>query len=127
MMNDRIIYELLYDYILKEVTDKEILYENPHMVWQMFWEDSEHLEGKYKEIYFLIQNIIKEIDRKDKLKCQFCRVDEGLFVDPPVKAENLCKKHRQEYEEQYIDRTLSQNHPAIFGKEGMCCGPARTR
>jgi hypothetical protein len=127
-MNDRILYELLYNYLEKDVPLKqEEILADPVLTWHYFYEASKKLFGKYSEIRFLIQNIIKEIDRKDKLKCQYCRIDEGLLVEPPVKAENLCKKHRQEFEEQFIDRTLTQKHPAIYGKEGMCCGPERKR
>lgn len=111
MMNDRIIYELLYDFIYKSIADGQKISDvirDPTITWESFWVDSSLLDGKYTEIYFLIANIAKEIDRKDKMKCQFCRIDEGLLTSSPVKAEDLCKKHRQEYEEQYIDRTLNQ-------------------
>ena len=131
MMNDRVIYELLYQY-LKECyeEDPDTIHGNisPQDIWESFWLESSRLDGRYKEIRYLIVSIVREIDRRDKLKCQYCRIDDGLFVEPPVVPHDLCKKHRQEYEEQYEDRTLKQNHPAcgpIIGMDGLSCGPPK--
>lgn len=135
MMNDRIVYELLYQFMLDEFLNHgekhESVVEFPELMWDRFVE-SGFLYENMGEIKHLIRSIAKEIDRKDKLKCQYCRIDEGFLVEPPVKAEELCKKHRQEYEEQYVDRTLSQSHPGIIntftGKEGLhCSAPPRKR
>lgn len=116
MMNDRVLYELLYEFIHECIIDGETTDEImriPKDVWENFWVDSSQLTGRYEEIEHLIRSIAKEIDRKDKLKCQYCRVDAGFFVKPPVEPHNLCKTHLQEYEIQYIDRTLTQVHPAL--------------
>ena len=133
-MNDRIIYELLYQFIvdcIRDGDDPETFIDDPGHIWECFWVESSKLTGRYAEIKHLIRSIAKEIDRKDKLRCQYCRIDEGFLVEPPVKAEELCKKHRQEYEEQYVDRTQTQKHPGIgefVGKEGLhCSGPSRKR
>lgn len=134
MMNDRVIYFLLYQFIVEcvqEGDDIEWIRDNPSDTWESFWVESSKLKGRYEEIKHLIVAIAKEIDRKDKLKCQYCRIDEGFLVEPPVKAEDLCKKHRQEYEEQYVDRTKLQKHPGIgdfVGKEGLhCSAPMRKK
>lgn len=116
-MNDRIIYHLLYQF-LRELWKKfgdteEFEKATPKLIWEGFLNESLTLEGRYSEIEYLIAGMIRDIQRKDRLNCQFCRIDEGLFVTPPVKAENLCKRHRQEYEEQYIDRTIAQLNPGI--------------
>lgn len=134
MMNDRIVYELLYEFIKNGINNAEftsdIGLDDPELIWTGFTA-SKFLRENFGEIKHMIRSITKEIDRKDKLKCQYCRIDEGLLVEPPVKAEELCKKHRQEYEEQYVDRTLHQVHPGIsefVGKEGLhCSSPARKR
>lgn len=111
MMNDRVLYELLYQYIRECIAEDWTIDEvinAPKTIWEMFWVDSSNLKGRYSEIWHLIGAIAKDVDRKDRMHCQYCRIDEGLFVESPVQAENLCKRHRQEYEEQYIDRTLRQ-------------------
>lgn len=117
MMNDRVLYELLYqfisDCIKKEGDTPEVIGANAKDIWECFWVESSRLKGRYEEIEHLIKSIAKEIDRKDKLKCQYCRVDAGFFVKSPVEPHNLCKLHQQEYEVQYVDRTLTQVHPAL--------------
>lgn len=129
MMNDRILYELLYQFIVdyfKENNDLEFIKSSPEDIWECFWVESSGLDKRYTEIRHLITSIAKEIERKDKLKCQYCRIDEGFLVEPPIEAHNLCKRHLQEFEEKYEDRTLKQNHPGftpIMGTEGLSCGP----
>ena len=119
MMNDVIIYELLQNFISKILKNAdndlqiEAMAKNPRYIWQLFYDESKTLEDDYSEIEFLIRNIFKEIRRKEKVKCKFCRVDEGFSVAPPVVPHELCKKHRQEYEESFVDRTL---HQAIIPK-----------
>ncbi len=119
MMNDKLVYELLYQYISNlydaKNTDQEFddIINNWEDLWMCFCQESLQFEGLYAEIKHLINSIAKEIEVRDKIVCQYCRIDHGLYVQSPVKSENLCKKHRQEYEEQYIDKTLRQNHPGI--------------
>ncbi len=116
MMNDRVLYELLYQFIsdcIKEGDTPEMISANPKDIWECFWVESSHLRGRYEEIEHLIKSIAKEIDRRDKLKCQYCRVDAGLFVKSPVEPHKLCKSHLQDYEVDYKDRTLTQVHPAL--------------
>lgn len=126
MMNDKLLYDLLYNFIGKKVNETSVdsaeyeakklyMLKHPNEVWLSFsnYINKSEWKGECEEILFLIMNIIKEIDRKDKLKCQYCRIDAGLFVQSPVEPHHLCKIHRQDYEVLYDDRTLRQNHPAI--------------
>lgn len=125
MTNDRLIYRLLYAFIEKlSVSDQINVLENPAGAWKNFVAETKDLDGQYEEIRYLIRNIVSEIHRKDRIHCQYCRIDEGLLVKPPVEPHNLCKIHRQEYETRMDDRTLKQIHPAIsefVGKEGQIC------
>jgi len=132
-MNDKILYELLYEYLRKGLSNfsfnVDMVKVEPEMIWDLFT-SSIFLREHFGEVKHLMRSIVKEIDRKDKLKCQYCRIDEGFFVDSPLRAEELCKKHLQEYEERYVDRTLTQKHPAtseIIGREGDSCAPPRKR
>lgn len=116
MMNDRVLYELLYQFIsdcIKEGATPDEIISRPKDIWEDFWIESSQLEFRYEEIEHLIKSIVRDLDRKDKLKCQYCRVDAGFFVKTPVQPHNLCKTHLQEYEVNYIDRTLTQVHPAL--------------
>lgn len=133
-MNDRIIYEILYEFIKNGLNNAEfsldLVLDEQDFIWNIFT-SSVFFSRNFGEIRHLIKSIAKDIDRKDKLKCQYCRLDEGFLVEPPLKSEDLCKKHRQEYEEQYIDRTLKQFPEGVsefIGKEGLnCSGPSRVR
>lgn len=111
-MNDRLIYELLYEFMKNGIGDSEfcldITAEDPYYVWDAFVK-SKFLADNFGEVVHLVRSIAKDINRKEKLKCQYCRIDEGFSVESPIKFEDLCKKHRQEYEEKYVDRTLAQN------------------
>lgn len=111
MMNDKLLYEMLYNFIDKlNVEDQVSLLDDP----QPFLIDFFHtIVFKKEEVRFLMRNIVAEIHRRDRLKCQYCRIDAGLFVQSPVEPHNLCKLHRQDYETQFEDRTLTQKHPAL--------------
>lgn len=130
MTNDKFIYHLLYSFIEKlSVPDQINVLENPVGAWKKFVAQTKSLEGPYEEIRYIMRNIVSEIHRKDRLHCQYCRIEEGLLVKSPVEPHNLCKVHRQEYETRMEDRTLRQVHPAIsdfVGKEGLnCSAPPR--
>jgi hypothetical protein len=131
----KIIYDILFQYVSSQILEGNLTLDdaltNQKKIWDSFLLSSV-FKKNFCEIQHLIMSIAKEIDRKEKLKCQYCRIDEGFLVEPPVKAQDLCKKHRQEYEEQYIDRTFNQCHPGILssfsGEEGMhCSAPPRRR
>lgn len=132
MMNDKILYELLYNFVMQEMDnhglEAKFISDDPETLWKNFVKSKFILEN-FGEIRHLIVSIAKDIDRKDKLKCQFCRIEEGLYAPSPVVYHHLCKKHRQEFDENYIDKTFIQKHPAISeiqGKEGMSTfGPSR--
>lgn len=135
MSKDSIIVDLLTAEIKSLMRDFDFTLEDIQKdagkVWSLFV-SGDRFRKNFCEIQHLITSIAKNIDRSDKLKCQYCRIDEGFLVDSPVVAHNLCKKHRQEYEEQFIDKTLTQIHPAIVssfsGEEGMhCSAPPRRR
>jgi hypothetical protein len=113
---ENVIFDLLYEFLHKryaqctekdgvEKYQKEWLSGQSKQLWREFCATSIPLEDKYEIIDELIKNIVTEIDRKDKVRCQYCRIDEGLSVTSPIKAENLCRYHRNEYEEKYYDKT----------------------
>jgi len=99
----------------------QLVMKYPEEVWRGFCEASSDCTGDFFEIAHYIRNVAKDYDRKQKIRCQFCRIDEGFEVDTPVKAELLCKAHRQDYELNFTDLTLMQ--PAIqfkiTGEEGL--------
>lgn len=134
-MNDRLLYDLLFSYIDKGLKNHSFTLDlalvEPEMIWDLFT-SSMFLKDNLKEIQHLVTSIAKELDRKERLTCQYCRIEEGFFVEPPVVSEDLCKRHRQEYEERYVDRTLTQEAfkmqsagliSPIEGKEGVPCAP----
>lgn len=114
MTNDKLIFELLYNFISKlNIEDQIRLLDNQRPFLKDFFDEAIEMKGHYEEIGYLMRNIVVEIHRKDRMKCQYCRIDAGLFVQSPVEPHNLCKLHRQDYETQFEDRTLKQIHPAI--------------
>jgi hypothetical protein len=110
---DKLLYDFLVEFLNHKYKStvhlgedqKEYLLGNYIELWEEFCNDLQHIEGKYSIIESLIKNTIKEIYRRDKIRCQYCRIDEGLSVTSPVKAENLCRYHRNEYEEKFYDKT----------------------
>lgn len=116
MNMNNLLFDLLYAFLHKKYSactekegvekfQKDYLIGISKLLWKEFCTEASLLENKYDMIEVLIKNIITEIDKKDKVRCQYCRIDEGLSITSPIKAENLCRYHRNEYEERYYDKT----------------------
>ncbi len=105
----------------KDIKRLSLVLKYPEEVWKAFGEVTMDCNGEYFAIANFIRNVAKDYDRKQRIKCQFCRIDEGFEVETPVKAELLCKPHRQEFELNFNDLTLTQ--PSLKyelrGEEGL--------
>ena len=97
--------------------DLESLLECPQDAWVQFCDRSSFLDGEYASIEFEITNIIKDLINNERVACQYCRLDNGLSVQPPLRAENLCKRHLQIYEENYIDRVKTWRPNGIYWED----------
>ncbi|CAB4166292.1 hypothetical protein UFOVP844_21 [uncultured Caudovirales phage] len=125
MMFKTPILDLLHQYLTtfldKDIQRLDAVLKYPEEVWNGFCEASKDCQGDYFEIAHLIRNMAKDYDRRQRIKCQFCRIDSGFDVESPVRAELLCKMHRQDYELNFNDLTLTQisHQLKMSGEEGM--------
>ena len=107
--------ELLKMYLKSRTSeDLETLLDDPKEAWVDFCDKSSYLDGEYVSIEFEIINLIKDLINNEKVACQYCRLDNGLSVQPPLRAEYLCKRHLQSYEENYIDRVKGPEKRRVF-------------
>jgi len=117
--------ELLRNYIVNFLSGDgdrlPLVMKYPEEVWKSFCESNKECQDEYFAIANFIRNVAKDYDRKQRIKCQFCRIEEGFEVETPVRAELLCKPHRQDFELNFTDLTLTQPSLKykITGEEGM--------
>jgi len=117
--------ELLSQYIKnfidEDINRLDLVLKYPEEVWNSFCDVTNNCKGNYFEIAHFIRNTAKDYDRRQRIKCQFCRIEAGFDVESPVRAEILCKMHRQDYEINFNDLTLIQPSKTfkITGEEGL--------